>query len=482
MEKLESNTEHICSYGCGQLAKYKFVNGKYCCENNYNKCPHQNELQIAQKRVCSNETKKKIGLANKNRKVIKILPIIDILCENGCGNIARFKVIKTNKLCCSEHPNQCPINREKVSKGLTGKKIEKLEEIETDKLCDYGCEKVAKFKLKNGKVCCSSSFAKCDTVKNKHKNIKRVPVKFKEIETNELCIYCGKPAKFISATGKYCCSKSWATCQVKGVSEVERYGEEKAKELSEGRIKSQTGRKMSDEFKIERSILTKTRWNDPNDSFNSVEFREDKSKENIERWKDPESPFNSVEFRNNHSICMKELWEDPESVFNSPECRNKKSESMKEAWKKPDSKLRSEASKEKRTKKSLELWKDPEYIKKVQEASHIRPNRPESFLIDLFKDLELSYEYTGDMSFIIDGKNPDFVNKETKKVIDFFGGRFHGFAYRSTYQNDSLSDEEHEEKRITHFANNGYKTLIIWEYELKDIKKVIEKILKFDQE
>lgn len=35
------------------------------------------------------------------------------------------------------------------------------EEIETTKLCDYGCGQVAKFEFKKGKVCCSKHFNSC---------------------------------------------------------------------------------------------------------------------------------------------------------------------------------------------------------------------------------------------------------------------------------------------------------------------------------
>lgn len=35
---LIDNTKYLCDYGCGKLSKYKFSNGKYCCENHYNKC------------------------------------------------------------------------------------------------------------------------------------------------------------------------------------------------------------------------------------------------------------------------------------------------------------------------------------------------------------------------------------------------------------------------------------------------------------
>lgn len=29
----------ICNYGCGNKGRFKFKNGKWCCESSYNKCP-----------------------------------------------------------------------------------------------------------------------------------------------------------------------------------------------------------------------------------------------------------------------------------------------------------------------------------------------------------------------------------------------------------------------------------------------------------
>lgn len=39
------------------------------------------------------------------------------LCENGCGNIGKFR-LKSNKLICSKSSNSCPVNRNKNSKSL----------------------------------------------------------------------------------------------------------------------------------------------------------------------------------------------------------------------------------------------------------------------------------------------------------------------------------------------------------------------------
>lgn len=106
---------------------------------------------------------------------------------------------------------------------------------------------------------------------------------------------------------------------------------------------------------------------------------------------------------------------------------------------------------------------------------NLRPNKPEKILIQLFKDLKVNFKYSGDFSYWIDGKNPDFVDEKNKKVIEFFGSYFHDIII-------SKSRKDHELERINHFKNNGFECLIIWEEELKNIKKVIQRILHFNED
>ncbi len=35
----------LCEYGCGKEGIYKMTSGKWCCENHYNKCPHQRKMK-----------------------------------------------------------------------------------------------------------------------------------------------------------------------------------------------------------------------------------------------------------------------------------------------------------------------------------------------------------------------------------------------------------------------------------------------------
>lgn len=72
----------------------------------------------------------------------------------------------------------------------------------------------------------------------------------------------------------------------------------------------------------------------------------------------------------------------------------------------------------------------------------------------------------GDFSFMINGKNPDFVNCNGKKlIIELFGDYWH--------------KDDNPEDRAKVFEPFGYKTLVIWEHELKDIENLKNKLEGF---
>ena len=74
-------------------------------------------------------------------------------------------------------------------------------------------------------------------------------------------------------------------------------------------------------------------------------------------------------------------------------------------------------------------------------------------------------KYTGDFSVMINGKNPDFVNAETKQVIEMYGDYWH--------KGEGPTD------RAEIFAQAGYETCVIWENELRNLDHVIFKLNQF---
>lgn len=85
--------------------------------------------------------------------------------------------------------------------------------------------------------------------------------------------------------------------------------------------------------------------------------------------------------------------------------------------------------------------------------SHQYPNSEEKKLIRFFKKWNLPFKYVGDGSFKIDGKCPDFIYKEKRALIEFFGELWH--------------EEDDEPNRIKFFKDNGWGCLVIWGKECR---------------
>jgi len=101
------------------------------------------------------------------------------------------------------------------------------------------------------------------------------------------------------------------------------------------------------------------------------------------------------------------------------------------------------------------------------------PNKPERQLNKLLnKLLPKQYKFVGDNKIMIDTFNPDFVNcNGQKKIIELYGDYWHKLP----------EVMKRDKRRKIAYKKYGYKTLIIWENELKNIDKVKNKIIKFNK-
>lgn len=129
------------------------------------------------------------------------------------------------------------------------------------------------------------------------------------------------------------------------------------------------------------------------------------------------------------------------------------------------------------------LWKNKEFVEKRLESFNRSPN---NFAIEFNNFLQLKIEfnnflqlnfpnewkYTGDFSFWIGRKNPDFVNINGKKVcIEIYNEYFKVKNYSST--------NEYIKNRSNHFLKYGWKTIFVNQKEfIYDKKLVLEKISK----
>jgi len=203
-----------------------------------------------------------------------------------------------------------------------------------------------------------------------------------------------------------------------------------------------------------------------NGFYNKVHSKETRSKMK-EKWKSrKESPDYKQKMKergSKQSDSMKVLWN--EGVYDTEEYRKSLSKGVIEVWKDPNSKFNSKEWRELQRKNALEQFKDPVKLKNYIDGTRRQPNKQENFLTKLIGEIfSKKFEYVGDSKVWIDGKNPDWISKD-KKVIEFFGRYWH-------------KDEDEKERKV-HFGKNGYKCLVIWEEELKDIFSLSKKIKTF---
>lgn len=72
------------------------------------------------------------------------------------------------------------------------------------------------------------------------------------------------------------------------------------------------------------------------------------------------------------------------------------------------------------------------------------------------------YNGDGRGGFIFRGKVPDFVDREGKRIVEVFGDYWHS--------------SEEEEQKINHYAQFGYKCIVIWEADAYSEDAVVSKL------
>lgn len=143
----------------------------------------------------------------------------------------------------------------------------------------------------------------------------------------------------------------------------------------------------------------------------------------------------------------KKIGESGKIAQNRPEVSAKRSKSLKAFWKISE-------NKEKR-------------ISEMYRGMHISPNKPETVVLDILNKLHPNeWKFVGDGEVILAGRVPDFINiNGQKKIIELFGDYWHR--------------GQDPQDRIKRFEPFGYKTLVIWEHELKNLRRVQFRINRF---
>lgn len=121
-----------------------------------------------------------------------------------------------------------------------------------------------------------------------------------------------------------------------------------------------------------------------------------------------------------------------------------------------------------------EKWKNEEIAKKMIASLQFRPNGQELYLDYILQNnFPDEWKYVGDGEFIIGGLCPDFINVNGKKqIIELFGDYWHKGK-------KNLKEHQTENGRKEAYSKYNYSTLIVWECELQDEEKVIQKIKEF---
>lgn len=111
-----------------------------------------------------------------------------------------------------------------------------------------------------------------------------------------------------------------------------------------------------------------------------------------------------------------------------------------------------------------EHWKDKEYSEKTLNATfkklRERPTSYEKKISELCIENKLPFVYTGNGTFLIGFKNPDFVDKEQKIAIEVY----HNFWKIR----DFGSCENYEKQRSEYFTKYGWKTIFIGTEEMEN--------------
>ena len=251
----------------------------------------------------------------------------------------------------------------------------------------------------------------------------------------KLCDYgCKQQAKYQLKNGKWCCNKSSNSCI-----------EFRRKKI--GKPSGMLGKHHSEESNKKRSEKISGEKHYLFGRHPSIETRMKSSKSH----KGIKPPNSGKTFEESYG--------------------EERSKELKENLRKSNKgKKKTIETRKKQSKSHKENFKNPEFCKEFGKRFQVKPNNPETILIKL---LGSGYKYVGNYQVWINGKNPDFINEENKKIIEFFGDYWHDI------ENTGKSKRIHINERKKHFEKEGYKVLIIQQKDLKNIENLKKKIQLF---
>lgn len=112
--------------------------------------------------------------------------------------------------------------------------------------------------------------------------------------------------------------------------------------------------------------------------------------------------------------------------------------------------------------------KKEDFNKKMLNAQHKRPTKPEKIMIRIIEENNLPFKYVGNGELCIGGFFPDFINEEKKIILEINGSYWHNLS----------KIIEKDNKKYDEYKRQGYEFIIVWDYELKDKNDVLNRINK----
>ena len=162
------------------------------------------------------------------------------------------------------------------------------------------------------------------------------------------------------------------------------------------------------------------------------------------------------EIKKKISNTLKVLWSDEK--FKEKNTKHLRGKTYEEIYGKEKAKFLKGLRSKQMTKRNLINWKDEDYIKNFIKSLHKRPTSYEQKICNLCIKYYLPFIYTGDGTFLIGRRNPDFKHKCLPIVIEVFNNYYKIRNFGSV--------KNYMKQRAKYFANYGYKTIFINEGEM----------------
>lgn len=248
-----------------------------------------------------------------------------------------------------------------------------------------------------------------------------------------------------------------------------------------------------EETKIKRNESISKQRQDPNSNYNTEEYKQKKSQAMISAWQ-TSSSLNSKEYIDKQSLSIKDIWQTEEYRNNRLSEETLKSFSIKmgKAWEDNYEKfiiaLKKSWTPERREQAKISLEEklnDPAFRERWYNAKIIKVSKIENRVKEQLKDF--GFIHSSEHKTYVLRYLPDFINFETKQIIEIYGDYWHCNPSIVKYSDPNWIHPKlkltPQEKWQEDFERNslieaqGYKVNILWEADIKFANYDIEKLL-----